>query len=54
VLAAIEHLPARIWIDEVTFERIGQDGAIVSCELRLAIFADNFEISDQVDSAEVR
>ena len=52
--AAIEKLPARIWVDEVTLERADQDGKTVSCELRLAIFADNFEISDQVDSAEVR
>jgi Tfp pilus assembly protein PilO len=54
VLAAVERLPARIWVDEVSLERADQDGEFVSCELRLAIFADNFEISDQVDSAEVR
>jgi len=54
VLAAVEKLPARIWIDEVTLERADQDGELVSCEIKLAIFADNFEISDQVDSAEVR
>jgi Tfp pilus assembly protein PilO len=54
VLAAIERLPARIWIDEVLWERADQDGGLVSCEIKLAIFADNFEISDQVDSADVR
>ena len=54
VLAAVEKLPARIWIDEVSLERADQDGKFVSCEIRLAIFADNFEISDQVDSAEFR
>jgi Tfp pilus assembly protein PilO len=54
VLAAVEQLPARIWIDEVTLERADENGEFVHCELRLAIFADNFEISDQADSAEVR
>jgi Tfp pilus assembly protein PilO len=54
LLSSIERLPARIWVDELTLERGDQDGETVACELKLAIFADNFEISDQVDSAEVR
>jgi Tfp pilus assembly protein PilO len=54
VLAAIEGLPARIWIDELTLERADENGVAVTCEIKLAIFADNFEISDQVNSAEVR
>jgi Tfp pilus assembly protein PilO len=54
LLSAIERLPARIWIDELTIERGDQDGKAVSCEIRLAIFADNFEISDQVESDDVR
>lgn len=45
LLAAIEQLPQRIWIEEATFER-EKDGARMRCELKPAIFVNNFEISD--------
>lgn len=54
LLSSIERHPARIWVDELSLERGDQDGKTVACEIKLAIFADNFEISDQADSAEIR
>lgn len=46
LLASLEGLNRRIWVDEVLIERNQQNGKLVTCELKLAIFADNFEISD--------
>ncbi|MCE9605275.1 MAG: type II secretion system protein M [Planctomycetia bacterium] len=46
LLSSIELLNQRLWVDDVTIERSRQDGKSVTCELKLAIFADNFEISD--------
>lgn len=46
LLASLEGLNRRIWVDEVLIERNQQNGKFVMCELKLAIFADNFEISD--------
>jgi Tfp pilus assembly protein PilO len=46
LLATLEGLNRRIWVDEVLIERNQQNGKLVMCELKLAIFADNFEISD--------
>lgn len=46
LIASIESLSQRVWIDEAVIERGKQNGKDVTCELKLAIFADNFEISD--------
>lgn len=46
LLASIEGLNQRIWIDDALIEKSHQNGKLVTCELKLAIFADNFEISD--------
>lgn len=46
LLASFEELNKRLWIEEVLIERHQQNAQAVMCELKLAIFADNFEISN--------
>lgn len=46
LLASLEQLRHRIWIEELLLERGAEIEGNVKCELRLAIFVDNFEISD--------
>ncbi len=46
LLATLEGLPERIWIEEARFECDGKDREKMRCELKPAIFVDNFEISD--------
>jgi Tfp pilus assembly protein PilO len=46
LLASLEQLSKRVWIDELVLERGAEAGSKMKCELKLAIFVDNFEISD--------
>jgi len=46
LINSIERVPQRIWIEEATIEKSRQDAELVECELKLAIFADKFEISN--------
>lgn len=46
LLASVERMNQRIWVDEVTIEREKETGEGMRCELRPAIFVNNFEISD--------
>ncbi|MBL9082580.1 MAG: type 4a pilus biogenesis protein PilO [Planctomycetales bacterium] len=46
LLATVEKLPHRIWIEAAKVESNVQNAELVECELRLAIFADKFEISN--------
>lgn len=46
LLASFEGLNRRLWVDEILIERNQQNAQFVTCELKLAIFADNFKISD--------
>jgi Tfp pilus assembly protein PilO len=46
MLASIESLPQRIWIEEAIFERDAKDGEKMRAELKPVIFVNNFEISD--------
>lgn len=46
LLASIERMNQRIWVDEITIERGKETGEGMRCELRPAIFVNNFEISD--------
>jgi len=46
LLASIERMNQRIWVEEVTIERGKEIGEGMRCELRPAIFVNNFEISD--------
>jgi Tfp pilus assembly protein PilO len=46
LLSSIEQMNERIWIDELTLERAPENEEGMSCQLKLAIFVNNFEISD--------
>lgn len=46
LLANIEQVNERIWVDEVLIERGKEAGEEMECELKLAIFTNHFEISD--------
>lgn len=42
----LESLSETIWVDELQIEALSQDSQLLKCELNLAIFAVNREISD--------
>jgi Tfp pilus assembly protein PilO len=42
----IEGLPFRIWLSDLKWEQVGEDSENMKCEIILAIFSDNPEISD--------
>jgi Tfp pilus assembly protein PilO len=46
LLASMEQVKQRVWVDDLVLERGTNAGEDMRCELRLAIFVDNFEISD--------
>lgn len=46
LLASVERMNQRIWVDEITIERGKEAGEGMRCELKPAIFVNNFEISD--------
>lgn len=46
LLAKVERVNQRIWIDEVSLERGKEDGEGMTCRLKPVIFVNNFEISD--------
>lgn len=46
LVQGIEGLPFRIWLSDVKLEQIGESGENMRCEITLAIFSDNPEISD--------
>jgi hypothetical protein len=46
LLAGLEQLNQRLWVEELTMERGKEVGQDMTCELRLAIFTNHFEISD--------
>lgn len=46
VLAGIEKLDQRIWVEDFNVEKAGDLGDSLKCELNLAIFANNSEKSD--------
>jgi Tfp pilus assembly protein PilO len=54
LLQGIESLPPTIWLKSVRMDLDGVDGVNVKTELELDIFADNPEISDQVNTANNR
>ncbi len=45
-LAELEALPQRVWLDDLKLEAMGEAGEDVRCELAMAVFIDDFEISD--------
>jgi hypothetical protein len=46
LLAGLEQINQRLWVEELTMERGKEAGEDMTCELRLAIFTNHFEISD--------
>jgi Tfp pilus assembly protein PilO len=46
MLAGIERMNQRVWIDEFVLERGKENEEGMTCEVKLAIFVNNFEISD--------
>lgn len=48
-LSHLENLPEAIWVDRVGLEVISQDSKYIQAEIKLVVFADNPDNSDQVD-----
>jgi Tfp pilus assembly protein PilO len=46
LLGRVESLPQSVWIEELRLARPAENSPILSCELNLALFADNHEDSD--------
>lgn len=46
LIAGVERMPQRIWIEQMKVESNSQNAELIECELKLAIFADKFEISN--------
>jgi Tfp pilus assembly protein PilO len=46
LLAGLESLPERVWLEDVRLNSAREHGKKVTCELRLVVFAGNSEISD--------
>jgi hypothetical protein len=46
LLASVERVDQRIWVDEVLIERSKEASEEITCELKLAVFTNHFEISD--------
>ena len=45
----IDFLPEAIWVDRVGLEVIPQDSKHIQVELKVVVFTDNPDNSDQVD-----
>ncbi len=45
-LRSLEELPATIWIDDLSLEKMDQEAEDIECELTLVTFVDNPENSD--------
>ena len=46
MLAGVEAMPERIWVDEMRFTASQQDGQDERCALKLIVFTGNSEKSD--------
>lgn len=46
LLSSLEQLQRQVWIEDLVLERGLEAAGDMKCELKLAIFVDNFEISD--------
>ncbi|HEV2972178.1 MAG TPA: type 4a pilus biogenesis protein PilO [Pirellulales bacterium] len=46
LLAGLEGLPERMWLDDVRFEALRETGQKMKCEMRLVVFAGKSENSD--------
>ena len=50
-IRSLEGLPQTIWIDQLRFDKPGQNGGNISCEIDLVVFSDNPKISNYVDNS---
>jgi Tfp pilus assembly protein PilO len=48
-IRSLESLPQTIWIDSLQFNKTGQNGGNVLCEIDLVVFSDNPKISNYAD-----
>ena len=48
-IRSMENLPQTIWIDSLQFNKTGQNGGNVLCEIDLVVFSDNPKISNYAD-----
>ena len=48
-IRSLESLPQTIWIDSLQFNKPGQNGGNISCEIDLVVFSDNLKISNYAD-----
>jgi Tfp pilus assembly protein PilO len=50
-IRSLEGLPQTIWIDQLRFDKPGQTGENVLCEINLVVFSDNSKLSNYVDNS---
>jgi Tfp pilus assembly protein PilO len=50
-IRSMEGLPQTIWIEQLRFDRSGQIGETILCEINLVIFSDNQKISNYADNS---
>jgi Tfp pilus assembly protein PilO len=50
-IRSLEGLPQTIWIDQLRFDKPGQNGEYILCEINLVVFSDNPKISNYVDNS---
>ena len=50
-IRSLESLPQTIWIDSLQFNKSGQTGGNISCEIDLVVFSDNHKISNYADNS---
>jgi Tfp pilus assembly protein PilO len=50
-IRSLENLPQTIWINSLQFNKTGQNGGNVLCEIDLVVFSDNPKISNYTDSS---
>jgi Tfp pilus assembly protein PilO len=48
-IRSMENLPQTIWIDALQFNKTGQTGGNILCEIDLVVFSDNPKISNYAD-----
>jgi Tfp pilus assembly protein PilO len=48
-IRSLESLPQTIWLDSVKYQKSGQNGGYILCEINLVAFSDNLKNSDYAD-----
>jgi len=50
-ISSLESLPLTIWMDTLRFEKTGQTGEYVLCEINMVVFSDNPKNSNYADNS---